>query len=75
MVAMYRLTVAGFLPLLTSCSMNPRMVVGSAGRNDSPRPSQNAWKIAPSGVRGLSEEKHPIDGPCESQTYTRMVIA
>jgi hypothetical protein len=37
-VAMYRRTVAGFLPAFTSCSMNARIVPGSAGRNDSPRP-------------------------------------
>jgi hypothetical protein len=28
--------------------MKARMVVGSAGRNDSPRASQNTWNIAPS---------------------------
>jgi hypothetical protein len=36
MVAMYRLTVAGFLAAFTSCSMNARIVAGSAGKNDSP---------------------------------------
>ena len=42
---MYRLTVPGFLPAFTWCSMNARITAGSAGRNDSPRSSQNAWKI------------------------------
>jgi hypothetical protein len=53
-VAMYRRIVAGFLPALTSCSMNARIVAGSAGRYDSPRSSQNAWKIAPSAFCALS---------------------
>jgi hypothetical protein len=34
--------------LVASFSIDARIVAGSAGRNESPRPSQNAWKIAPS---------------------------
>ena len=68
MVAIYRLTVAGFLPAVTSCSMKARMVIGSAGRNDSPRPSQNTWKIAPTAfsARKLFAEQAPSAIPCHS---------
>jgi hypothetical protein len=45
MVAIYRLTIASLIPDVTSCSMNARIVAGSAGRNESPRPLQNAWNI------------------------------
>jgi hypothetical protein len=42
MVATYRLIVAGFFPTFTEYSMNSRIVIGSAGKYDTPRPSQNA---------------------------------
>jgi hypothetical protein len=48
MVGTWRFAVAGFFPAFTRSSMNARMVFGSAGRYDSSRDSQNAWKIAPS---------------------------
>src|ERR1700692_2826125 len=45
-----------------------RMVVGSAGRTDSPRPSQNAWNIAPSAfcARSVFAEYAPSAIPCHS---------
>src|SRR5229473_6744339 len=77
MVAIYRLTVAGFLPLFTSCSIKARMVVGSAGRNDSPRPSQNTWNIAPSAfcARRVFAEYAPSAIPCHSRSRCSGVLA
>ena len=45
------------------------MVFGSAGRNDSPRPSQNAWNIAPSAfcARRVFAEYAPSAIPCHSR--------
>jgi hypothetical protein len=76
-VAMYRRTVAGFLPAFTSYSMNARMVFGSAGRNDSPRPSQNAWNIAPSAfcARSVFAEYAPSAIPCHSRRRSNGPIA
>ena len=76
MVAIYRLTVAGFLPAFTSCSMKARIVVGSAGRNDSPRRSQNAWNIAPSAfcARRVFADA-PSAMPCHSRSRSIGFVA
>jgi hypothetical protein len=72
MVAMYRRTVAGFFPAATSCSMNARIVAGPAGKNGSPRPSQNAWNIAPSAfcARSVFAEYAPSAIPCHSRSLS-----
>src|ERR1700692_1789263 len=54
-----------------------RMVVGSAGRNDSPRPSQNTWNIAPSAfcARRVFAEYAPSAIPCHSRKRCNNVVA
>jgi hypothetical protein len=59
----------GFFPAFTSCSMKAGIILGSAGRNDSPRSSQNAWKMAPSAfcARSVFAEYAPSAIPYHSR--------